>query len=116
MSLVGAAVSATAAPILYNTNFTGGSSNATGSFQYDSTTSTFSSFLVTWNAITMDLTSSTAIPILSGTCATPAADTQDVFNWLTATTPCGPRDWLASTTQTPGLTRLQLGPAGAVPN
>lgn len=112
LGLVGAGASATAAPILYNINFTGGSPNPTsGSFQYDPSTFTFSSFLVTWNTFTFDLTAAANSPYsIAGTCATAAPDGQDVFNWLIATTPCGPHDWRADPNAFTPSQYFSLGP------
>ena len=54
------ALPALAAPTLYTIHFTltSGSIPASGSFSYDPSTSTFSSFVVVWNGDTEDLTSS----------------------------------------------------------
>ena len=49
--LLGLAGSIPAAPVLYNFNFIGGSPNATGSFQYDSSTSTFSNVVLAWSGV-----------------------------------------------------------------
>jgi hypothetical protein len=59
LGLAGAAGSMRASPILYNFNFTGGSPNATGSFDYDplATTNPFSSFVVTGDGFAFDFTS-----------------------------------------------------------
>lgn len=59
LGFVGAAASATAAPILYTINFTTtlGLAPTGGQFSYDAPTATFTNFTVTWNTIVYDLTS-----------------------------------------------------------
>src|ERR1700722_15588680 len=49
--LAGAAGSMYATPILYTFNFTGGSPNASGSFDYDSSTNLFSNVMLTWDGV-----------------------------------------------------------------
>lgn len=49
LGLAGAAGSMRAGPILYNFNFSGGTPNATGSFDYDTSTNLFSNVIVNWN-------------------------------------------------------------------
>jgi hypothetical protein len=59
LGLAGVAGSMHASPILYNFNFTGGTPNATGSFDYDplATTNPFASFVVAISGDTFDFTS-----------------------------------------------------------
>jgi hypothetical protein len=69
--LISAAASispASAAPILYNINFTTNSGPAptTGSFTYDATAPVFTNFLVTWDSIQYNLTASANAPGISG--------------------------------------------------
>ena len=81
MGLVGAAASATAAPILYNINFTGGTPNATDSFLYDSAAalgSQFGNFNVSWSGFSFDLTSSANSPTTGGT-GCPSSPTSATF-------------------------------------
>ena len=78
--------SAAAAPILYNINFTAtnGPTPTAGSFFYDATTETFTSFTVISNGITYDLTSEAQAPFVVGTCDTgaPGGSGEDSFNFL----------------------------------
>src|SRR5271165_5229736 len=57
--LAGAAGSMHASPVLYNFNFTSGTPNATGSFEYDASAGSnpFSAFVVAISGDTFDLTS-----------------------------------------------------------
>jgi hypothetical protein len=59
LGLAGAAASLSASPVLYNFNFTGGSPNATGSFDYDPLASSnpFSNFVVAVGGDSFDFTS-----------------------------------------------------------
>ncbi len=84
MGLVGAAASATAAPITYNINFTGGTPNPTsGSFTYDSAAalgSQFTGFNVLWSGFSFDLTAEANSPIASsGGPGCPASPTSTTF-------------------------------------
>jgi hypothetical protein len=83
---------ASAAPILYNINFTASSGPAptAGSFFYDATTETFTSFNVTSNGITYDLTNEAHTPFVAGACdsGAPGTSAQDSFNFLLNPT-CG---------------------------
>jgi hypothetical protein len=84
--------SAAAAPILYNIEFTStiGPTPTAGSFFYDATTETFTSFTVVSNGITYDLTSEAQTPFVVGTCDTgaPGSSGEDSFNFLLNPT-CG---------------------------
>jgi hypothetical protein len=92
MGLLGAAASATAAPILYDINFTttSGVAPTAGSFLYDSVTETFSGFIVDWNGVTLDLTASANSPNVGGVCDVGAAGGTgfDSFSYLSNPT-CG---------------------------
>lgn len=90
-------VSATAAPILYNINFTttSGIAPTTGSFTYDSAIPAFTSFTVVWNGLTFDLTSSANTPFLDGACDTPAADPGDLFRILSGECGTNEKAWYA---------------------
>jgi hypothetical protein len=92
MGLVGAAASATASPILYTINFTttSGLAPTAGSFFYDSATTTFSSFIVAWNGVTLNLTASANSPIVGGVCdvGTAGGTGFDSFSYLSNPT-CG---------------------------
>ena len=95
LGLAGAAGSMRASPILYNFNFTGGTPNATGSFDYDSSTNMFSNVVVIWNGAQFP-SSFTAVfnqagPNFCDGVATPAA----VFQILTQGV-CGGAQWNAS--------------------
>jgi hypothetical protein len=61
----------------YTINFTttSGPAPTSGSFTYDSTTPRFTNFLVVWEGITFDLTSSANAPIIAGTGCTGEAST-----------------------------------------
>jgi hypothetical protein len=68
------AACAHAAPILYNIGFSGGSPNPTsGSFTYDASTTQFTSFVVTWDGATFDLTSAANAPAGNGGCTATSA-------------------------------------------
>lgn len=98
LSLAGAAASATAAPVAYNMSFTSVFSlPITGSFNFDSTTQSFSAFVVSFNGDTIDLTLAANTPTIANACATPATDTADYFSYLlgTAPTACGSQSWIA---------------------
>ena len=94
---MGAAASATAAPILYNINFTGGSPLPTsGQFTYDSATEQFSAFIVTWNAVSFNLTAAANDPNVTGTCNTAAANSADYFSYLNGNG-CATKVWDGTT-------------------
>lgn len=96
-------------PILYNFNFSGGAPNATGSFDYDSSTSTFSNVVLAWNGVpqpsnwTAVLNQATP-PNFCGGLDGPAA----VFQILTLGT-CGGGQWQAGNSDNgAGLERFFL--------
>ncbi len=62
--LAAAATNLMADPIVYDINFTTnyGDAPTSGSFSYDPTTETFSDFIVVWDSVTFDLTSSANSP------------------------------------------------------
>jgi hypothetical protein len=89
MGLVGVAATATAGPIPYNINFSGGSPNPTaGSFIYDADSPLFTSFIVIWQGISFDLTSSANNAFSFGACHTVGNDAADAFAYLSNPT-CG---------------------------
>ncbi len=96
MGLLGAAASATAAPILYNINFTttSGIAPTAGSFTYDSAIPlSFTSFIVQWNSFSFDLTSTANAPFLEASCATPSPDGVDLFGYLSGLCGISGRTW-----------------------
>jgi hypothetical protein len=108
LGLAGAPGSMHASPILYNFNFTGGTPNATGSFDYDSalTINPFSAFVVTEDGFAFDFTS-----LANGVTATGCGGTtgpQSVFNALIGDTGtgCGIQQWFAQLT--PGFSEFRL--------
>jgi hypothetical protein len=95
MGLVGAAATATASPIPYNINFTGGSPNPTaGSFIYDADSPLFTSFTVIWQGISFDLSApannhfSANNAFSGGVCDTVGNNAADAFAYLSNPT-CG---------------------------
>lgn len=92
MGLVGAAASATAAPITYNINFTGGTPNPTsGSFTYDSAAalgSQFTGFNVLWSGISFDLTAQANSPIAGGTGCPAGLTSATFFSILSGNSVC----------------------------
>lgn len=117
MGLMGAVSTANAAPISYDINFTGGSPNPTsGSFTYDDAVPTFSNFVVTWNSITYDFTSTANSPFLQGACDTVAPDARDFFAILSGGCGAGNRAWQANSTQDPTIFLLGVfaNPGGDV--
>jgi hypothetical protein len=107
--LLGLAGSIHAAPILYNFNFIGGSPNATGSFQYDSSTSTFSNVVLAWNGVPQpsnwDAVLNQSSPILCNGLSGAAS----AFDILTQGN-CGGAQWRASNSDIgSGLEFYRLG-------
>lgn len=98
MALVGAAATMHAAPILYTFDFTGGSPNATGSFDYDAalTVDPFSSFVVMLDGDTFDFTSTANGE--TGIGCGGSTGPQSVFNALIGdtTSGCGEQVWVAA--------------------
>lgn len=101
------------APILYNLNLTGGSPNATGSFQYDASLSVnpFSNVAVNWNGaafnnMTGQFNAFTGVTVCAGQTGETA-----IFNILTAGA-CGGATWTASFDAAalglPGLVQAQF--------
>lgn len=94
IGLLGAAADATAAPILYNINFTGGSPNPTsGSFRYDAAAAIgaqFSLFNVVWNGIAFDLTASANNPEQIGTGCPAGPTSATFFDVLSGVSQCTP--------------------------
>jgi hypothetical protein len=69
VGLLAGPLQALAVPTTYNITFTtnpGGVAPTSGSFTYDSATSTFSDFFVSWNGIVFDLTDGANAPWTSG--------------------------------------------------
>jgi hypothetical protein len=101
LGLAGAAASLSASPVLYNFNFTGGSPNATGSFDYDSSTNMFSNVIVTWSGVQFPSSFTTVFnggsPPICGGIGGPSA----VFEILTQGV-CGGGQWNASNFTLPG--------------
>ncbi len=86
MGLMGALSTAAASPVLYTLNFTGGTPDATGSFDYDAslTSNPFSAFTVTWEGTTFNLTSAAnTAPLDTETCAA-STGAAEIFQSLTA--------------------------------
>jgi len=101
LGLAGAAASLSASPVLYNFNFSGGTPNATGSFDFDSSTDTFSNVIVIWNGGQFPSSNFTtsfnqSSPNFCGSVASPLA----FFQILTQGT-CGGAQWSAF--NSPGL-------------
>jgi hypothetical protein len=69
-AMLGAAGAAQAAPILFDIHFTNtvGSITPSGSFTYDSTTQTFSNFVVDFDGLSFDFTTSANAPASFGLC------------------------------------------------
>lgn len=90
-------VSASAAPTTYTINFSGGSPTPSGSFTYDSSTQTFTNFLITWNSIVFNFTTlANADPnlYLYGACnVANGLDPADLFAALNGSPSCGSRSW-----------------------
>ncbi len=99
--MAGAAISLSASPVLYNFNFSGGTPNASGSFDYDSSTNMFSNVIVTWNGeqFPSSFTSvfNQSAPNFCAGVAIPLA----VFQILTQDA-CGGGTWSASNTSLTG--------------
>jgi hypothetical protein len=68
--MLGAAGAVQAAPVLYDIHFTNtvGSITPSGSFAYDSTTQTFSNFIVDFDGRSFDFTASANAPVSFGLC------------------------------------------------
>jgi len=97
LGLAGAAGSMLASPVLYNFNFTGGTPNATGSFDYDSSaiSNPFSVFTVAFSGATFDFTS--VANGETGIGCGGATGPQSLFNALVGDTfsGCGIQTWVA---------------------
>jgi hypothetical protein len=99
LGLAVAAASLHASPVLYNFNFTGGTPNATGSFDYDPSPSAssnpFSSFVVIADGFTFNFTSDANGQTSTG-CGG-STGPQSVFNALIGDTGtgCGVQAWVA---------------------
>ena len=101
LGVVGSVTHASAAPILYNINFSGGTPNPTsGSFKFDPLAANpFSEFFVVWNSFTFDFTVEANKPnvgqSLFAPCDTSSSNPIDRFNGLNGA--CGNRAWTGVT-------------------
>jgi hypothetical protein len=95
LGLAGAAGSVYANTISYTFNFSGGTPNAAGTFDYDSSTSTFSNVMVAWDGAQFgdftDIFNESSPPNLCGSLDGPAA----IFQILAQGT-CGGAEWTAA--------------------
>jgi hypothetical protein len=107
IGLVTAVASATASPILYNINFTGGPALPVGSFMFDAATSTFSAFNVSFNGANFNLTGSANGPFVTGSCSVSASASADLFAALNGN--CGPRAWQAESPGPGNFFRMVTG-------
>jgi hypothetical protein len=74
-SLLAVQLTATAAPVRYDIQFSGATASGTlptGSFDYDAAAPAFSDFIVEWNGLSFDLTAQANAPIVSNPPGQPA--------------------------------------------